>query len=202
MPYRFRFIVNGKTHFECAIPTLQCFLVKQNGERCRSKTAMGTPYCWQHLRSQKHVRVKQSTIQGAGKGLFADNGKRAPNRDLVFKRGDQIVRYFGEVIDKKTLDARYGDFTAPYAITYEDGIIEDAACKRGVGALVNQAIRKQDNNAELTSGVSQSTGRHVAVLLAIKDIHNGDEIFADYGDDYVMNEAGVSYKTTTYRHLL
>jgi hypothetical protein len=32
-------------------------------------------------------------------------------------------------------------------------------------------------------------------LVAVKSIRNGDEIFADYGDDYIFDD-GSSYKTT------
>ena len=41
----------------------------------------------------------------------------------------------------------------------------------------------------------KANGKYFMRLVAVKPIRNGDEIFADYGDDYIFDD-GSSYKTT------
>jgi hypothetical protein len=65
--------------------------------------------------------VKKSTLQNGGNGLFAMNPKELANA-IIFKKGEPIIGYGGELLDDEELDERNGeDNTAPYAVnTKED----------------------------------------------------------------------------------
>ena len=163
---------------------------------------IGTPFCWLHLQTLRHVRIRDSTIQGAGKGLFAWNPKLPPTA-TVFSKGVYIIEYDGEVVTGADISARYQDFTAPYAIrtlavsASDPEIYVDAALRRGAGALVNEAPAPETVNAGLRY-VMVREGGAVIVIQATADIANGSEIFVTYGSDYVMesNEPRVRYVTT------
>lgn len=89
--------------------------MRRNCIVCRGTTAAGTPctrstcttgpYCWQHLRKEEFLRVKKSTIPGAGLGLFADK-PGAKKGEVVFSNAKKtspedkvngLVGMFGNV---------------------------------------------------------------------------------------------------------
>jgi len=110
------------------------------------------------------------------KGLFAF-GKRDK---VVFRKGENIIKYIGERISKKELEKRYDyggyDVTAPYTLNI-NGRNVDASCKRGLGAMANATfgMDKRHQNARLDEN------GHV---VATKDIKDNQEILVDYGQDY------------------
>ncbi len=60
------------------------------------------------------MKIKTSEIENAGKGLFAYS--KIPN-ELLFKKDQTVIKYYGELIDNKELIKIYTDeFTAPYAV--------------------------------------------------------------------------------------
>lgn len=131
--------------------------------------------CWQHLMKAKGLRLKASGIPGAGKGLFAmDDG--LPSGTLMFKKGQMVVEYDGQVIDQKELVQRYGDFTAPYGIQATAVLYEDGACRRGVGTMVNHSKRA---NVKFYRGAQNRIK-----LRAMKHIYNGQELLVNYGREY------------------
>jgi hypothetical protein len=147
----------------------------------------------------KHLAIKKSTIAGAGKGLFAIRTKtkgltQAQKEAPIFKKDEVITKYEGEQVTNEQLSNRYDktdppavEYTAPYALTIQNGrnvVIVDAACKRGVAALANK------KPARLANAKLSSRGN----LTATKPIRDGQEIFADYGKAYRMNEP-TSYST-------
>ena len=171
MPYRYTFSAPGEFSFACSLQCQQCGVVKADGSRCRNRVCVGVPYCHVHLFYKKHLKIKPSTIPGAGKGLFAAR----PNAgdDIVFRRGDVVVEYGGESIDRATLDHRYGRYTAPYGLQRRADLFENAACKRGAGSLANHKPLSQAN-------ARYSVGRDRMNLVATKNIRNGQEIFCCY----------------------
>ena len=173
----------GDHHFDCRFHSKQCQFIKPNGQRCRNKVVMGLPLCHTHLLSQKHLKIKVSTIPYAGKGLFALNKSQAENA-IIFKKGEKIIDYTGEHIDLQELNHRYGEYTAPYVLLVNRDNFIDPACERSVGAFANTKLRKNDNNA--TFSVSNRNG--TASIKATKNIRNGDEIFVYYGNQYNLNE--------------
>ncbi len=145
---------------------------------------IGTGYCFQHLRKYKHLRIGTSTLAGAGKGLFAYDKAKGVN-DIVFKEGEEIIPYDGELIDEEELDNRYTEhYTAPYGIEISKikDLYEDGALHRGVGSLVNHAnMSKADVRFSITK-------KDRVVLRATKAIRNNQELFVNYGREYRFSE--------------
>lgn len=182
-----RFKFTSPTHsYSCQLKCTQCSERTLRGARCRVRTCIGVPYCWHHLRVRK-LRIGPSTLPNAGKGLFAFDPTAAPNA-IVFARDDTIIEYIGEIISKKRLDSRYGDYTAPYALQQSRNKISDAACERGVASLANTSS-KTLINAKFYYERAQ------LIMTAIKAIRNGQEIFVDYGKEYGLDEPNVKFST-------
>ena len=172
--------------FDGKLESMQCEAVKVNGNRCNNKTVVGHNFCHVHRKHMLHLQIKDSTIPNANQGLFA-YGKQG---EVVFKKGQRICLYNGEVIDNDELLERYGLNTAPYGIKLhnKDGEpqYEDAAISRGVGALVNHTRNNSKINAKLSINRENR-----AQIMAIKNIKAGQEIFVNYGNGYKFNE-GIS----------
>jgi hypothetical protein len=195
MPKYFHFHIDTKHmthHFDAQMHTMRCEYVKQNGERCKNNVIIGQPFCWIHERVGNHLKIAKSLIQDAGLGLFAYNGK--DDREVVFKKGEVICPYYGEIIDERELIRRYADKTAPYAIEIKaHEIYEDGALQRGIGSLVNHWPRKKN--------VRFSVSRERRVnIVALRNIRNGEELYVSYGRGYRMGENGVEFSTSNRLH--
>ena len=197
MPYTFSLTEddNKLPIFQCSLKHYRCtHMNPKTGNQCRRKQYIGFDLCFQHLETDCHLKIKQSNIKGAGKGLFAYNG--TSNNDIVFKgnqsKGDRIVAYNAEVISHEEANRRYGDHTAPYGVYVNKDAIEDAGCYRSAGSIANH-ISNSKANAKLYS----HQGR--IYLRATKNIRNGDEILTDYGNDYQMKEEGIKHQTKYVR---
>lgn len=172
MKFTFTDQENRARQFKCVLKSQQCEAKSKSGHRCKKRTTIGIPLCWIHLKNDQGLRIKTSSIANAGKGLFTltEIAKNQP-----------IVPYRGELINEKKLIDRYGNKTAPYAIEIKKGQYIDAACQRGVGALVNHNPKKA--NARFTNG---RNGR-INIKSTKKILKNG-EIFVNYGKKYKMRE--------------
>ena len=194
MPYQYTFkdVHKIEPSFQCDLKHYRCEHVNpKTDKKCNRKQYIGFDRCWQHLETDFHLKIKPSTLQGAGKGLFAYNA--TSNNDIVFKgndmKGDRIVAYNGEVISHMETTRRYGEKnTAPYAARVNDDLVEDAACCRSAGSLANHKSHSKAN-AKLYSFQGK------VFLRAIKNIRNGDEIFIDYGRQYRLHEPNVVSNT-------
>ena len=189
MPYEFKHS-SDLNDFTCNIDCRQCEhrIVRANGThvRCKMKVCIGLPYCWRHTRSILHLRVAKSQIHEAGNGVYAFHPDRNVRR--VFKKGDAITTYDGELIHKQEVDRRYSDseqVTAPYVYSIgssgENYI--DAACTRGIGGMFNfkpYTGRRNPNNVIARKVSNQNK----VMLYALRDIDNGEEMFLDYGRNY------------------
>jgi len=134
-------------------------------------------HSWDLVR-QGHLSVGTSQVARAGRGLFA--------RRLIPKDG-VVAPYTGEVIDSEKLTARYGGYTAPYALSFKSATrFVDAAGTRGVAAMANDAAGSNfQNNAVF---VERDNGLEV---VAQRDIRAGEEVFIDYRGAVADREAGV-----------
>lgn len=183
MPKKFRLTQDGDIVYECKLKSKQCKGQTPTGVRCQRKVVIGLPYCFSHTRKFFHLSIRESTIAGVGKGVFAWLAKteliHEDDPDLVFKPGNIICPYMGEKIDKEELDARYpGDITAPYVIALRGtNKYEDAACERGIGSIINHKPKAEANAQLITKG------RH-AVVVALKNIYQDEEIFVFYSAEY------------------
>ena len=52
------------------MPTQRCTGTTKKGQHCKQRTAKGQ-YCWNHMSSVLGLRLRTSTVPGAGLGLFA-----------------------------------------------------------------------------------------------------------------------------------
>lgn len=186
MPY-FTFKINNEISFRTELTSIRTDITKK-GLQCKRKCVIGSPYCATHLCYEHNLKIKTSQIPNSGKGLFAVDPTDSTHKETIFRKGETIVKYNGEVINLEELIERYGNKTAPYAIGLSKNRFEDGAKIRGCGALAN--TKPNFNNAN----ISISRGR--AVLKATKNIKNGDEIYVSYGRQYKLNEDGVEYATT------
>ncbi len=192
MPYYFKFYNNEddpRPSFTCSVSSQRCNGGNKNGSRCSRKCVIGTPYCWTHLLSKCSLRILPSTIANAGKGLFVLN-KREPDGAVIIRNGETICPYGGELIDKDTLEERYGNKTAPYGIQLSRNQYRDAGCARGVGSLINHDSQR----ANVMYSVDQRA--KTVSIKAKRNLKNGEELFISYGRDYRM-EDGSKYATSS-----
>lgn len=191
--YQFTFRVNDENRFRCNIQSEQCSVMKASGQRCRRRVCIGSPYCFSHLLYIKHLRIKTSTIPNAGKGLFAVDPMTAEHI-IVFRAGDTIIEYTGEVISDAQKQQRNGNHTAVYTVQTKKNQHIDCACRRGVGSTANTS--PGNNNATLSVNNRNSEVK----VKATKNIRNGDEIFISYGNTYRLNQP-TSHTTKYHRRL-
>jgi SET domain-containing protein len=139
--------------------------------------------------SELNLRILDSNIPHAGKGLFAVLPGNAGMDELVFEPGDLITEYTGERVTFAEMNKRYtARKTAPYAANVPSHGV-DAACERGVASLANHAPESRKN------GKFVYDSRNNLYLVATKNIYNGEEILVNYGTDYRLRERGASHNT-------
>jgi len=199
MPKRFEYSnpADEPPRFVCQLEKLRCQHVNpKTNHHCRRYQIIGAGYCFQHLETDRHLKIAASTVPNSGLGLFAYD-KKKPTGEILFKynsrkrRGDFIIEYEGEVLSKLAGDQRYGkNNTAPYSAYLNKDFEIDSACLRASGSLANHKPRTYANARLIV------TGKNV-YLEATKTIRNGDEIFIDYGKDYNIGQEGDSYTHKT-----
>ncbi|CAG9461609.1 unnamed protein product [Pedinophyceae sp. YPF-701] len=160
---------------------------------CRKEyVSIGAPYCRRCMKAELGLELRRCEDVQRGRsgecfGLFAT--RRIP-------QGSEIARYGGEVLDRGSIDARYGDHTAFYAVQVGKKLCLDSACHRTVASMANMALREDEVNAALEerpgSGNRRVAGGEAgaAYLVATRDIEQGQEILWDYGTDYTLPEGG------------
>ena len=158
--------------------------------RCRRKTCQDSELCSSHLKSKYHVVIAKSTIPNGGMGLFAGGRKkhRSSRKQAipVFRKGDLITPYGGHDLKQKVFDSLY-DFDSegkhyetagPYAIgSTKKGHVTDGMCLRRAGAFCN------DYHGSKAAGPNAELGDN-AMVEALRDIYQGEEILVDYGKAY------------------
>jgi hypothetical protein len=199
MPYAFQFRQDGVLVFTGRLQCSQCTATNATAphNRCRRHVCIGLPYCPTHLTTLLHLKIAPSTIPNSGKGLFAFDRTVGPNT-VIFRPGDTICEYHGELITRAQADNRYGPFTAPYAVSItspRDGrerAVEDAALVRGIGAMPNHFSGNMAN-AQLVPRYDRARRNNnngglgwFTLIAAVSHIRNGEEIFVDYGDEYEL----------------
>ncbi len=192
MPKKFIFKINNEPHFEGKLYTGRCMATTKAGTRCKRHCIIGYEYCYTHLETEKDLKIKDSTIPQADKGLFAYN-RKSGNNDILFEPNDSIIKYNGEKINRDTLNDRYLQYNAPYAIDISSGQYIDSALKRGIGSLAN--TNPSHNNARFAiDRINKTTS-----LKATKNIRNNQEIFVSYGRAYRLHEPNTSFTTKNTR---
>lgn len=122
---------------------------------------------------EKKIRVKKSSLPGAGKGLFT--------REFIPK-GTKIVEYKGEITTWKEVDHDEGRNGYIYYVKRYH-VIDASRTTDALARYANDArglarVKGLTNNAEYTED-----GLKV-YIESIKDIPAGAEILVDYGKEY------------------
>ena len=197
MPWQFSFYDTTGLRFRENLERFHCHATNDSGEHCHNICVYGEPYCWVHNLYRKHLRIKKSRIQGAGKGCFAINPKR-PNDAIIFRANEDILNYHGEMINRHTLNQRYGPHTAPYAVEISKprNKYEDGALDRSAMACVNSPPPGVRANCRLTTNQT----RDFIKMKAIRDIRNGEELYANYNNNNYWrgNRDGATHFDTRY----
>ena len=123
--------------------------------------------------------IAKSTIAGAGQGLFANRFIPANTR---------IMHYTGETIDHAELIRRYGDRLAPYAIRVHHDLYIDAndATQSNIARYIN-TLFAEDNG--VCNVIFEGEMDDRIAVRTLTDIKMGEELFADYGDEYCLPSA-------------
>lgn len=208
----YKFVYRFASHnFSCSLKCKQCTSITKKGTRCKRKTCIGAGVCYTHLLHSMKLRIRDSEHLSSGKGVFAQLSRNTPStslratrRPIVFRRGDTIVEYGGEIIDLAVVHTRYGGHLAPYVLEKPKGQrhIEDGACQRGVGSIINDFRSTSGTNAQNNTNVMFvfSNSQKKFIVKATKNIHDGEELLVNYGNQYFsiggqnMYGRGVSVK--------
>lgn len=167
-----------------------------------------------NIRAERINIAAAGNWQPPGAGRTAAWG-RANARFRLYTVGDTIGYYLGLNQTRRQIDARYGNGTAPYAfglgstqrIRRRARRFVDSACFRGFGSQINHVPeddvrrniwfdinsggypRRQDYRDlipnHFINSIRNGTYR-VVRMECIRSIYDGDELFASYGDDYLL----------------
>jgi SET domain-containing protein len=119
-------------------------------------------------RTEDDFEVRPSTIEGAGRGLFAKT---------LIREEDTIGYYTGKIISEEEFYREDRPFNAYILWVCRTHIIDG----EGEGSNYTRFINHSDEpNAFLIVSTRWKTAR----FEALRDIEPGEEIFFDYGEDY------------------
>jgi len=145
----------------CLVPASCTFC----GEDC----TLHVDGCAKHLRSVYKLQVKPATDRKMGLGLFAAGD---PNK-VIFKKGQRIVEYKGQLLSLEAYTQRYGNVQSPFAMQLSADTFIDPAIVRGVGSYMNHSA-----NSGANCRYSRSGGK--VFVVATKPVSGGTELFANY----------------------
>jgi hypothetical protein len=153
---------------------VRCAVHNLSGTRCKRNTIVYANFCWQHARKEVGVKIEESKIDHAGRGLFAARNLPANTRISYARPQDFLTA--------AQLTARYGDGLAQYGICNPaETICADArSTQSGLGRWVNH--RPPRKNAKLTLGVRNH--RRFANVTLTKNVPANREIYVTYGPHY------------------
>ena len=163
----------------------RCIAITKKGTRCSLNTCAVGPKCWMHTLADENLRVKQSHIKEAGKGLYAQKGfrlnKSNKSNEVVFKKGATIGPYTGKILSAEQVK-RLLKSKRTYILQENPNRFIDAV-KTNSGATRYANDCRASNKAK-----GQCKGNNAkfsnAKVKATKNIKNSEEIFVSYGADY------------------
>jgi transposase InsO family protein len=156
-------------HGAIVMPSQRCTADTAAGAHCRQRTRRGQ-FCWQHLSKLRGVRIKRSTIPGAGFGIFA-------SRDLP---PNTRLGYTGD----KLRDLADDDGGAYFLELTKGTAIDAARTNTGEGRWVNDP-RGTDKaaNCEFTLHTPPGKPRQACVRTT-RLVPKGEELLCKYGAAY------------------
>ena len=188
----FHFKDHEREPYVAQLQSQQCQGITLRNVRCTKRCLIGTSKCWIHLISEHHLRIKPATDPIMGSGLYAFNENA--NGYPIFRNRDYIIDYDGENIDLNTLNERYGDdCTAPYAVKKRQNVrYIDCATTRCVGSLINH-----DNN----SNCEFYNSGQLMKIRATRNIYHNQELFINYGSEFLLDEPNCLSTTSNKRYM-
>jgi len=123
---------------------------------------------------EDYLYIKDSQIEGAGKGLFT--------AIKIFK--DEIISVFkGEILTSFEIKKRMQNNTDSYFINMVDGSIMDSMHVKCFAKYANDAEGTSRSVFKNNSKISLDENDNVCIV-ATKNIKAGEEIFCSYGKQY------------------
>ena len=153
------------------MPSQRCTATTRTGAHCKQRTAKGQ-YCWNHLRSESGLRIKQSSIPNAGLGLYAARDLPAGTR--IDYTGDRVLLR----TDK--------DGGAYFLQLSRATAIDAARTNCGYGRWVNDPRGSAASaNAEFVIHTPRGPYRaRIGCVRTLRLIKGGEEICVSYGAAY------------------
>ena len=163
----------------------RCKYIFPSGVKCKRKQIYELCYC--HAIKEKKVKVDFSPYIVGTKGLIAFNGTD-DNSTILFREGDTIGEYTGEMLSLRQFENRYPDQAmAKYAFKIDRYHYIDASKNRCLMAMINSSIGftslgiiNVKSNARFVNDVKNKKCR----IVASKNIYNLSEIILYY---YISN---------------
>ena len=119
--------------------------------------------------------VLPSLIEGAGYGVFAGR---------FHAKGSTVAIYYGDVMDAASIaDASRLDWDIKYAYSLElaPGVWIDARrLKTCIARYLNDHVDRTKHNVTWV----RRPALLIAEVVALRDVHPGEELYISYGDEY------------------
>jgi len=146
----------------------RCIAVKRNGEQCGARTKHGSR-CWNHMQRDLGLRIKQSGIVGAGKGLWTSDPR---------KTNERITKYTGDI----SMDSDQEHGGSKYVLQLSKSVSLDAArTDTAAGRMINDP--RGSGFQKNTKFVLDNRARTVRIV-ATRPLKSNTELFLPYGDKY------------------
>lgn len=158
--------------------------VRTNGRvrNCKNRTKLYPKYCWVHTASTVGLKIKDSNIPGAGKGLFATKNLPEDTEIRYARNKDQLTQ--------AQITRRYNGGNQPYGLC--NNIRSDNRCwdalpfRSGLGRWVNdiRGTNREPNSDFLIPRRTRQNPNTKPVVKLDRAVRKGEEILTDYGDAY------------------
>lgn len=174
----------------------RCNARTTNGRQCTRNTCMYPRKCWQHFQKATGLELRNSRIPGAGKGLFV---KRLSVKDIrdgktgIIKKGSHFTSYLGVVKSLAQYTRERGSYGVNITKNPQTGAKEVVDAKSTQSCIARYANDCRPRNRTAGHCVGNNVGFGIMpgkrrgennTLVATKDIHPGEEIYASYGAPY------------------
>lgn len=146
----------------------------KGGGTCKRKVVHGLK-CWIHSQSEDHLRVKQSGIKGAGRGLFVTK---------PVHKSKIIAKFKGPIISDETRETYSPEHQADCVEIDKDHWMDSHKTNSCYARYANEASKLEDRNADLVAIQKSSRAPWRPALEAKKEIPAGTEVKTDYGPSY------------------
>jgi hypothetical protein len=171
-------------HGVIRMPSQVCTSTTKAGHDCKARTAMGQ-FCWNHLRTERGLRITKSRVPGAGRGLVA--AKDLPANHRIDYTGDRIV--LGRDSDGGQYYLELSRVTA----------IDAARTNAGEGRWINDP-KGTGLNANCEFRIWTPPGRpRIGCVRTLKPIKKGEELLIHYGAAYWRFHGGAKHSLARKR---